>query len=79
MDICNSRWTLEEWLFRSFKSLKNGIKIAVEKKNLLFSELQTVSFEAGNLVNERPIRRHPTTPEDGAYLRPNYLLPGRAS
>ena len=47
MDICNSRWTLEEWLFRSFKSLKNGIKIAVEKKNLLFSELQTVSFEAG--------------------------------
>jgi len=36
-------------------------------------------FEVGNLVNERPIGRHPTSPEDGSYLCPNQLLLGRAT
>jgi len=31
------------------------------------------------LLNERPIGRHPTDPEDGTYLCPNGLLLGRAS
>lgn len=43
------------------------------------SELQTVCFEAANLVNERPIGRHPTSPDDGTYLCPNDLLLGRAT
>ena len=40
---------------------------------LAFSELQTICFEVANLVNERPIGRHPTSP-DGTYLCPNDLL-----
>lgn len=46
---------------------------------LTVSELQTVCFEAANLVNERPIGRHPTSPDDGTYLCPNDLLLGRAT
>ena len=44
-----------------------------------FSELQTVMFGAAQLVNQRPIGRHPTHPDDGSYLCPNDLLLGRAS
>ena len=36
-------------------------------------------FEAGQLVNQRPIGLHPGNPEDGTYLSPNDLLLGRAS
>ena len=32
-----------------------------------------------NLVNQRPIGRIPTDPDDGAYLSPNDMLLGRAS
>ena len=39
----------------------------------------TVTFEAANMLNKRPIGRHPTSPEDGHYLCPNDLLLGRAS
>jgi hypothetical protein len=46
---------------------------------LTFSELQTVCFEAANLVNERPIGRNQTSPDDGTYLCPNELLLGRAT
>ena len=46
---------------------------------LTISELQTVCFEAANLVNERPIGRYPQDPDDGVYLCPNHLLLGRAS
>ena len=46
---------------------------------MTFSELQTVCFEVANLVNERPIGRHPTSPDDGTYLCPNDLLIGRAT
>jgi len=46
---------------------------------MTFSEHQTVCFEVANLVNERPIGRHPTSPDDGTYLCPNDLLLGRAT
>jgi hypothetical protein len=36
-------------------------------------------FEATQLVNSRPIGRHPSDPSEGAYLCPNDLLLGRAS
>ena len=43
-----------------------------------FSELQTVCYETANLLNERPIGRHPTSPDD-KYLCPNDLLLGRST
>ena len=46
---------------------------------MTFSELQTVCFEAANLINERPIGRHPTSPDDESYLCPNDLLLGRST
>ena len=52
---------------------------AIGDQVLSFSELQTVLYEAANLVNERPIGVLPTHPEDGSYLSPNHLLLGRAS
>ena len=48
----------------------------VLKQVLVFSKFQTVPFEVGNLVNERPIGRHPTDVSDGFYLCPNDLLLG---
>ena len=45
----------------------------------VFSELQTAIFEAAQLVNQRPIGKHPTQPEDGSYLCPNDLILGRSS
>ena len=61
------------------KSIKRAITAAISDHVLTFSELQTVCFEAANLVNERPIGRHPTSPHDGTYLCPNDLLLGRAT
>ena len=43
------------------------------------SELRTIAYEAANLVNERPIGRHPNSAEDGVYLSPNDLLLGRCT
>ena len=40
-------------------------------------EMQTTLFEVANLLNDRPIGRHPTHPDDGFYLSPNCLLLGR--
>ena len=54
-------------------------ELAIGSQVLSFVELQTVCFKAANLVNERPIGRHLTSPEDGSYLCPNHLLLGRAS
>ena len=45
----------------------------------MFSELQTVCFEAANLVNERPIGVHPTELGDDVYPSPNHLMLGRSS
>ena len=61
------------------KSCKKGLDHAIGERCLTFSELQTVTFEIANLLNERPIGRHPTEPSDGTYLCPNNLLLGRAT
>lgn len=52
------------------KSVKKTMSVAIGESTLTFSELQTVCYKAANLVNERPIGRHPTMPEDGSYLCP---------
>lgn len=51
----------------------------IGESTLTFSQLQTACYESSNLVNERPIGRHPTSPDDGTYLCPNDLLLGRAT
>ena len=61
------------------KSVKKAISVAIGESIMTFSELQTVCFEAANLINERPIGRHPTSPDDGTYLCPNDLLLGRST
>ena len=44
------------------KSVKRALEGAVGDQVLSVTELQTVLFEAANLINERPIGRHPTDP-----------------
>ena len=61
------------------KSIKKALMAAIRDNILTFTELQTVCFEAANLVNERPSGRNPTSPDDGTYLCPNDLLLGRAT
>ena len=61
------------------KSVKRALNASIGETTLQFSELQTIMFEAAELVNERPIGVHPDSPEDGVYLCPNDLLLGRAS
>ena len=61
------------------KSVKKAIKTSIGTQALTFSEMTTVFYEAAQLVNERPIGRHPTSTEDGVYLAPNDLLLGRSS
>ena len=61
------------------KSVKRAIARSIGNQVLTIFEFQTICFEAANLVNERPIGRHPTDPNDGVYLCPNHLLLGRAS
>ena len=81
-----------EWIFTSadapwqngvtealIRSVKRAINASIGNSILIFSELQTVLYEVANLLNERPIGRHPTSPDDGAYLCPNDLLLGRAT
>ena len=61
------------------RSVKRATEFSVGENALTFSELQTILFEIANLLNERPIGRHPTSPEGGAHLCPNDLLLGRAT
>ena len=61
------------------KTIKRTLKLVIGENALTFSELQTICFEVANLVNERPIGRHPTSPDDRTYLCPNDLLLGRLS
>ena len=61
------------------KSVKKSIKIAIGDQALTYSELQTFLMECDNLLNDRPIGRHPTQPEDGRYLSPNDLLLGHST
>jgi len=60
------------------KSVKRALKVTIGCQVFTFSEMQTVLTETANLVNERPIGRHPTSVEDGIYLSPNDLLLGRS-
>ena len=61
------------------KTVKRSLKIAIGEQVFTFSEIQTVLVEAANLINERPIGRHPTSTDDGVYLSPNDLLLGRST
>ena len=61
------------------KSIKKAIQTAIGTQVLKFSELQTVLYEAANLVNERPIGKNPSEPDEERYLCPNDILLGRAS
>ena len=61
------------------RSIKRGLNIAIGDNIMTFSELQTACFEVGNLINERPIGKHPTDTDDGVYLSPNDLLLGRST
>ena len=61
------------------KSVKKAISATIGDQILTFSELQTVMFEASQLVNQRPIGKHPSDPTEGSYLCPNDLRLGRSS
>ena len=71
------------WMNGVTESLVKSVKVAlgqtIGEQVLEFSTLQTVLFEAAELVNSRPIGRHPTDPDEGVYLSPNDLLLGRSS
>ena len=61
------------------KSVKGALHATIGSQVLAFSEFQTVMYEAAQIVNQRPIGRNPTGPDDGTYLCPNDLLLGRAT
>ena len=61
------------------KSLKRALNVILAGKVCSFAELQTVVYEAAQLVNQRPIGRKPGKPEEGTYLCPNDLLLGRCT
>lgn len=68
------------WVTESLvKSIKRAIATSIGAQILSYSEMQTVMFECAELVNERPIGRHPKEPEDGSYLCPNDLILGRST
>ena len=61
------------------KSIKKSITVVIGDQVLSFPELQTVVFEAANIVHERPIAVNARGLDDGSYLCPNDLILGRAS
>ena len=61
------------------KSVKRALNVVLAGNLCTFAEMQTVVYEAAQLVNQRPIGRNPLTPHDGTYLCPNDLLLGRSS
>ena len=58
---------------------KRAMNMAAGNKRLSLIELQTVSTEAANVVNERPIGRLPDLESQINVLTPNCLLLGRAT
>ena len=64
---------------RMVQTVKKALKAIIGDQVLSYPELQTVCFEAANLVNQRPIGSLPSTPDDGTYLCPNDVILGRAS
>ena len=61
------------------KPVKRALNAAIEEEVMSFSELQTVMFEAAQIVNQRPKGVHPTCPEECPYLCPNDLVLGRST
>ena len=61
------------------KSIKRALSIYIGDQVMEFSVLQTVMFEYSELVNGRPIGKHPTEIDDDKYLRPNDILLGRSN
>ena len=61
------------------KTIKVALTKAVGDAVLAPFELHTCLVEIANLVNQRPIGRIPTDPDDGSYLCPNDILLGRAT
>jgi hypothetical protein len=55
------------------------LESAIGSSVVTFSELQTIVFEVGSLLNERPIGTKNCSLVEGTYLCPNNLLLGRAS
>ena len=70
------------WRQACAESLINSVKkylfFAIGSQVLTLIELQTILFETANLLNDRPIGRHPSHPNDSFYLSPNSLLLGRS-
>ena len=60
------------------KSCKRAIKKAIGDNKLTPFELYTCFLEIANLINQRPIGRVSTDPNEGTYLCPNDILLGRA-
>ena len=61
------------------KTCKGALKGAVGEQVFSPLELYTCLLEIANFVNQRPIRRVPNDPDDGAYICPNDILLGRAT
>ena len=61
------------------KSIKRALNVVMAGKLCSFAELQTVVYEAAQLVNQRSIGRKPLTLDDGTYLCPNGLLLGHCT
>ena len=61
------------------KSVKSALNTSVGDHIMTYSELQTVMFECAQIVNQRPIGKYPTNPNDGSYLCANDLILGSAS
>ena len=59
--------------------MKKSLLFAVGRQKLSDLELQTVVFDAANLINSRPIGTHPTHPDDSCYLFPNEMLLGKSA
>ena len=61
------------------KSCKRAIKKAIGDNKLTPFELYICFLEIANLINQRPIGRVSTDPNEGTYLCPNDIFLGRAS
>lgn len=61
------------------KSCKRAIRLSIGEQVLKPFEFYTYLVEVANLINQRPIGRHPTDPSDDRYLCPNDILLGRAT
>ena len=59
------------------KTVKKKLFFAVGRQKPSILEVQTVLFEAANLMNSRPIGTHPIHSNDVCYLSPNEMPLGK--